>query len=96
MTDLQCPATAVLLEDQVLPPPWLKRLPVAASFEAPVPGTADALVEESADLFRGETFVIRAPLAELVEILQRRGLAGTIPALLEVDSEGWRRIPLPH
>ncbi|MBD7994329.1 hypothetical protein H9639_03335 [Arthrobacter sp. Sa2CUA1] len=95
MTDLQCPATAVLLEDQVLPPPWLKRLPVAASFESPEPGTVDALVEDSADLFRGETFVVRAPLAELTEMLRRRGLAGAIPAILEVDSEGWRRIPLP-
>lgn len=31
MTDLQCPATVVLLANGAPPPPWLARLPVAAA-----------------------------------------------------------------
>jgi hypothetical protein len=95
MSDLQCPATAVLLDDQVPPPPWLARLPVAASFQAREPGEVAALVNDSADLFRGETFVVRAPSADVLEVLRRRGLTGSVPAVVEVDSSGWKRVPLP-
>ena len=96
MTDLQCPATAVLLEDQLPPPQWLGRLPVAGSFTASESDTVDALIEDSADLFRGETFVVRAPSVDLLRALRRHGLPAALPALLEVDSGGWRRVPLPQ
>ncbi|GEO96568.1 hypothetical protein [Kocuria turfanensis] len=90
MTDLQCPATAVLLDDAAPPPPWTARLRVAERFTARDEAELTALVEDSADLFRGETFVVAAPAGEIEEALRRRGVGGRAPAVVEVDSAGWR------
>ena len=95
MTDLQCPATAVLLDDAAPPPPWTARLRVAERFTARDEAELTALVEDSADLFRGETFVVTAPAGEIEEALRRRGVGGRAPAVVEVDSAGWRPRPAP-
>ncbi|PLC11082.1 hypothetical protein AUQ48_00960 [Kocuria flava] len=93
--DLQCPAVAVLLDDDGPAPPWLERLRVAERFTAREAGQVSALVEDGADLFRGETFVVAAPAAEIAAALRRRGMAGAAPVVVEVDSSGWRRVPAP-
>lgn len=95
MTDLQCPATAVLLDDGAPDPPWLDRLRVAGRFTGSGPGELVRLVEDTADLFRGETFVVAAPAADVVSALRRRGVGGGVPVVVEVDSAGWRRVPAP-
>ncbi|WP_341394911.1 hypothetical protein [Arthrobacter sp. G119Y2] len=95
MTDLQCPAGAVLLGCGAPPPPWLARLRVAERFEATGWANVLSLVDETADLFRGETFVVAAPPADVVEALRRRGVAGRPPVLVEVDSGGWRLVTEP-
>lgn len=96
MTDLQCPATAVLVDDGSDRPSWLARLPVAASLDVREPCDVVALVEETADRFRGETFVVAAPAAAIIAALGRRDLRGTVPIVVEVDSEGWRAVPPPE
>lgn len=93
MTDLQCPATAVLLDDAAPPPPWTARLRVAERFTARDEAELTALVEDAADLFRGETFVVAAPAGDIEEALRRRGVVGRAPAVVEVDSAGWRSRP---
>ncbi len=95
MTDLQCPATAVLLGAGAPDPPWLERLRVAERFTGSGPGELLRLVEDTADLFRGETFVVAAPAADVVSALRRRGVGGGVPVVVEVDSAGWRRVPVP-
>jgi hypothetical protein len=95
MADLQCPATAILLDAAAAPPPWLARLRVAGRFEARGPDTVVALVEETADLYRGEAFVVAAPLADLDGALRARGIGGGAPIVVEVDSGGWRTVPTP-
>lgn len=95
MTDLQCPATAVLLDDGAPDPPWLDRLRVAERFTGSGPGGLVRLVEDTADLFRGETFVVAAPAADVASALRRRGVGGGVPVVVEVDSAGWRRVPAP-
>ncbi|MFE7630915.1 hypothetical protein [Kocuria sp. NPDC057446] len=95
MTDLQCPATAVLLDDAAPAPPWTARLRVAARFTARGAEDLDALVEDSADLFRGETFVVAAPAGDIEAALRRRGASGRAPVVVEVDSSGWRSVPVP-
>ncbi|MUN64896.1 hypothetical protein GMA12_17410 [Kocuria sediminis] len=95
MTDLQCPATAVLLDDAAPPPPWTARLRVAERFTARGAAELTALVEDSADLFRGETFVVAAPAGDIEEALRRRGVGGRAPVVVEVDSAGWRSRPAP-
>ena len=95
MTDLQCPATAVLLDAAAPPPPWTARLRVAARFTARGAGELTSLVEDSADLFRGETFVVAAPAGDIEAALRRRGVGGRAPVVVEVDSAGWRPVPAP-
>jgi hypothetical protein len=95
VSDLQCPATAVLLDDAAAPPPWLTRLPVAERLRAHDAGGLLRLVEDTADLFRGETFVVTAPAADVAQALRERGAGGGPPAVVEVDSAGWRRVPPP-
>ena len=90
MTDLQCPATAVLLAAGSTAPSWLGRFRVAEEFEAHGPAALIALVEDSADLFRGETFVVRAPSEDLSEALRQMSIVAAPPAVVEVDSSGWR------
>lgn len=94
MTDLQCPATAVLLDDTVPPPPWTARLRVAERFTVRGAEELASLVEDSADLFRGETFVVAAPAGDVEEALRLRGVGGRAPVVVEVDSSGWRPVPL--
>ncbi|MHA7284744.1 hypothetical protein ACX80I_00515 [Arthrobacter sp. MDT3-44] len=95
MADLQCPATAILLDAAAAPPPWLVRLQVAGRFEARGPGAIVALVEETADLYRGEAFVVTAPPADIARALRTQGIAGTAPIMVEIDSGGWRTVPAP-
>jgi hypothetical protein len=95
MSDLQCPATAVLLDQDAPVPPWCARLRVAGSFTARGAAELAGLVAETADLFRGETFVVRAPAADVAAALRERGVGGGAPAVVEVDSAGWRRVPAP-
>ena len=95
MTDLQCPATAVLLDEAGPPPPWTARLRVAERFTARGPEELTSLVDDSADLFRGETFVVTAPAGAIEAALRRRGVGGRAPVVVEVDSAGWRSVPTP-
>lgn len=95
MGDLQCPATAVLLDGDAPPPPWLDRLRVAERFTAGGAGELVELVEATADLFRGETFVVSAPADDVAAALRRLGVAGRAPVVVEVDSAGWRGVPHP-
>ncbi|MER1996021.1 MAG: hypothetical protein ABTA24_05925 [Arthrobacter sp.] len=92
MTDLQCPATVVLIEGDAAAPTWLSR--VAAEFVVDG-GAVDLgrLIEESTDLFRGEIFVVRAALSEIREVLRKRGIPADPPVAVEVDSSGWRLSP---
>lgn len=82
MTDLQCPATAVLLDDAVPPPPWTARLRVAERFTARGAEELVSLVEDSADLFRGETFVVAAPAGDIEAALRRRSVRGRAPVVV--------------
>ena len=95
MSDLQCPAVAVLLDDDDAAPAWISRLRVAERFTTSGAGELVELVEDTADLFRGETFVVTAPSAAIATALRARGVGGRAPAVVEVDSDGWRRIPGP-
>ncbi|MFI7483583.1 hypothetical protein ACH9EU_14345 [Kocuria sp. M1R5S2] len=95
MSDLQCPATAVLLDQDAPAPPCCARLRVAARLTARGAAELAELVEDTADLFRGETFVVSAPAADVDAALLRRGVGGGAPAVVEVDSAGWRRVPAP-
>jgi hypothetical protein len=95
VADLQCPATAILLDDAAAPPPWLARLQVAGRFEAHGPDAVVALVEETADLYRGEAFVVAAPPADIAQALRTQGIPGTAPMIVEIDSGGWRTVPAP-
>lgn len=95
MTDLQCPATAILLETDAEPPVWLSRRRVAARFDLTDPCDVATVVEEAADLFRGETFVLAAPAEALARALLQQGLSGGPPLLVDVDSDGWRLPPRP-
>lgn len=89
MTDLQCPATAVLLAHGTPPPLWLARLPVAGRFAAEGGSAVLTLVTDTADLYRGETFTVSAPAADIAEALRRQGIVGHPPAVVAVDSSGW-------
>lgn len=93
--DLQCPATAVLVDDAGIPPSWLARLPIAGRFGCRGHEALVALVNATADLFRGETFVVAAPSPDIEEALRSQGVAAVVPLVIEVDSEGWRRVPPP-
>jgi hypothetical protein len=95
MADLQCPATAILLDAAAAPPPWLARLNVAGRFEARGSDAIVALVEETADLYRGEAFVVAAPPTDLDQALRTRGIGGTTPIVVEIDSNGWRTVSPP-
>ncbi|MFI7580472.1 hypothetical protein ACH9DO_08385 [Kocuria sp. M1N1S27] len=95
MTDLQCPATAVLLDDACPPPSWTARLRVAERFTVRGAEPLMSLVDDSADLFRGETFVVAAPAADVEEALRRRGVGGRAPVVVAVDSTGWQPVPAP-
>lgn len=95
MSDLQCPATAVLVDGAAPPPPWLVRLPVAQRFTADGADELLRVVEDTADLFRGETFVVAAPAEDVVRVLRDRGVGGQAPVVVEIDSGGWRRVPAP-
>lgn len=89
MTDLQCPATAVLLESGVEEPAWLDRLRIAEEFELREPADVGAFVEETADRFRGEAFVVRGPAVSVEQALRSRGIRGEAPVVVEIDSGGW-------
>lgn len=91
MTDLQCPATAVLLDGKDPPPPWLERLRVAGWLE-PDPGPAPlaGTIGDTADQYRGETFVVTATSADITAVLKEHRISAVPPVVLEVDSEGWR------
>lgn len=93
MSDLQCPATVILLDVHAQAPVWLSRFRVAAEFEAGEAAGLLRLVEESADLFRGETFVVRAPFEDTRDALRQRGIPSAPPAVVELDSGGWRLAP---
>ncbi|MFF0991011.1 hypothetical protein [Kocuria nitroreducens] len=95
MTDLQCPATAVLLDGAAAPPLWTARLRVAERFTVRGAEELVSLVDDSADLFRGETFVVAAPAGDIEEALRLRGADGRAPVVVEVDSAGWRPVPAP-
>lgn len=95
VTDLQCPATAVLLDGAVPPPSWLARLPVAGRFDAADRRAVVELVDGTADLYRGEAFVVSAPADAIGEALGSRGITASAPIVIEVDSDGWRRAPQP-
>ncbi len=95
MTDLQCPATAVLLDGAAASPAWLARLRIAGRFDAADREDILDVVDAEADLYRGETFVVAAAAHDIEEALISRGLPAGVPAVIEVDSAGWRRTPLP-
>jgi hypothetical protein len=94
VSDLQCPAVAVLLDDGPVPA-WISRFRVAERFTASGAGELVELVEDTADLFRGETFVVTAPAGAVAAALRERGVDGRAPVVVEVDSGGWRRVPEP-
>jgi len=93
MTDLQCPATAILLAAGAEPPAWLGRHRIAAEFDLADPCDVGTVVDETADGFRGETFVVTAPRAAIALALRRWGLQDGPPLAVDVDSEGWRLAP---
>ncbi|MDQ0734954.1 hypothetical protein [Arthrobacter agilis] len=95
MTDLQCVATAVLLDAAAAPPAWLTRLPVAAWFDLQDTQDLTDLLEETADRFRGETFVVTASADAVTRALHRQAVEGTAPVVLEIDSEGWHLAAIP-
>lgn len=95
MTDLQCPATAVLLDGAAELPAWLTRLRIAGRFDAADREDIVTVVDATADLYRGETFVVTAAARDIEGALIARGLPPGVPAVIEVDSTGWRRTPLP-
>ncbi|WDF31912.1 hypothetical protein PTW37_08365 [Arthrobacter agilis] len=93
MGDLQCPATAILLPEDGVLPSWLDRFRVAGRFSAP--HDAGVLIDEKSDEYRGEAFVVLAPMADLVLVLRSRGLPGDLPAVVEIDADGWRPVDRP-
>ena len=95
MSDLQCPAVAALLDDDAAAPAWISRLRVAEWFTAHGADELVELVEDTADLFRGEVFVVTAPAGAIVAALRERAVGGRAPVVVEVDSGGWRRVPEP-
>jgi len=95
VTDLQCPAVAVLLDESAPPPPWLDRLPVAERLAARGADEVVRLVADAADLFRGETLVAAAPAEDVGQALRQQGVGGRAPVVAEVDSAGGRRAPVP-
>ncbi|WP_105030288.1 hypothetical protein [Arthrobacter ruber] len=95
MTDLQCAATAVLLAAGAGRPAWLARLPVAAWFDLPDERDAAGFLEETADRFRGETFVLTASAETLTRALRARGMQGPAPVAVEIDASGWHLVDHP-
>lgn len=91
MADLQCPATAVLLDEAEAAPTWLNELRVAGRFEVRGSRALVSLVDETADLYRGETFVVAAPSRAIEEALNSRGISAPAPLIIEIDSDGWHR-----
>ncbi|MHA7207804.1 hypothetical protein [Arthrobacter sp. MDT1-65] len=97
MTDLQCPATAVLL-GAAGQPDWLARLRVAAWFDLGEVQDARelaAFLEETADRFRGETFVVTASADAVGQALHDHAAPGSAPVVVEIDSDGWRIASVP-
>jgi hypothetical protein len=95
VTDLQCAATAVLLAAGAGRPAWLARLPVAAWFDLPDGRDAAGFLEETADRFRGETFVLMASAETLTRALRVRGIQGAAPVVVEIDASGWHLAARP-
>jgi hypothetical protein len=95
VADLQCPATAVLVDVSAAPPGWLARLRIAGRFETRGAGAVVTLVQETADLYRGETFVVAAPSPDICQALRAQGIEGAVPIVIGVDSGGWRPVPQP-
>lgn len=97
MSDLQCPVTLLLAED---PAAELTGEPMGSTTErlslaeAAPDGDDEGLLEELVDTRRGETVVIAAPAQRLRGILEKRGCDISLPARVEADSEGWRRVAL--
>ena len=93
MSDLQCPATVVLVERGSTDPSWLSRFRIAGRFDADGSTDLQSTLEGIADEYRGETVVASAARADLVELLGRLGLAVRLPAVLDIDADGWRPAP---
>lgn len=99
MSDLQCPVVLLLAED---PEAELTGEPMGPTVETlPLEGEPadpdaadDALLGELEDARRGETAIVTGPAARLRRILERRGCGTALPARVEADSSGWRRVPL--
>ncbi|THJ67075.1 hypothetical protein E8P82_06455 [Arthrobacter echini] len=89
MTDLQCPARAVLLAIDAVTPSWMDRLRIAARFELSADEDVAAFVDATADEFRGEDFVVVAATASLAEALGLHGIRHEPPVAIGVDADGW-------
>jgi len=75
-------------------PTWLGQLRIAGRFEAAE--DFEEQIDDTADLYRGETFVVLAPADHLSRALRERGLPGVVPSIIEIDSGGWRTVALPE
>ena len=93
VSDLQCPATVVLMERGMPDPDWLSRYRTAGRFDAAGGTDLRSTLDGIADEYRGETVVVSAARADLVELLGRLGLAARLPAVLDIDADGWRPAP---
>ncbi len=96
MSDLQCPVVLLLSEDPGVElageptGPTTERLDLSAA----APGDDDALLAELEDTRRGETVILAAPAQRLRGILERHGCDIALPARVEADSDGWRRVAM--
>lgn len=90
MSDLQCPATAVLVETGATEETSTDRRRIAARFELRTGEDVAAFVGATADEFRGEAFVVAAPGPSLVRALRLHRIREDPPLAIEVDADGWR------
>lgn len=95
MSDLQCPATVVLVAPGVLARVGAAAIAagenLAGTFDVNVAdgATLRQRVDELADLYRGETIVVVAP-ADAIRTALGAGGAVDQPVAVAVDSTGWR------
>lgn len=95
MSDLQCPATVVLVAADVLARVGAAAIVVgqhlAGTFDVDVADGAALRrrVDELADLYRGETILVVAPLDAICTALAVSGALDQ-PVTVAVDSDGWR------
>lgn len=90
MSDLQCPATAVLVETGAADDAATDRRRIAARFELRADEDVAAFVGTTADEFRGEAFVVAAPAPSLVRALRLHRIRDDPPVAIDVDADGWR------